>query len=401
MDDPLRTVERPSHGLSRPVRQPPSALELEPGTFAPRRRPWHKEPWIELALAGSPEVIEQAIYFALGCVITALAALAFLPIVWRRALRLTRARLQLQVPLSMQEILAERDQLRAEFAIERMRSEQALEKVRAGKTRDMAVIGRQSLAATAMSGQIASLRKLGKGQDGEVLRLFDELGSAKSELETLRVELRDAHALVERWRDRRDRDAEAHSSLRQDADTKRELVASLESRVAGLEARLSDATHAKEMRESMLRGKLETAVAHSARHESSGVSFQRELEEARLRIHALEEELAAAGLDAQERVKNVKLEHSMQVGRTRDADKTQAETLNSLRAENAALQAELQQLRSAPATGGDADDGGLRAGIHALGLAVARMSRAHPEESRDGEPERRRPVAEPSRIDAL
>ncbi len=373
---------------------------LPGGGFAPCRRPWHKEPWIETALAGSPEVIEQAIYFALGCVVTALAALLFLPIVWRRALRLTRARLQLQVPLSMQEILSERDQLRAEFAIERMRSEQALEKVRAGKTRDMAVIGRQSLAATAMSNQIAALRKLEKSQEGEIRRLLEELATATAEVGALQVELHDAHALVERWRDRRGSDADAHATLRQESDTKRALVASLEARVAGLETRLADATHAREMRESMLRGKLETAVAHSARHESSGVSFQHELEEARLRIHALEEELASAGIDTRDREKNATLERSLLAGRARDTDKAQVETLDSLRAENNALQAALQQLRASPGTGGDADDGGLRAGIHALGLAVAQMGRNPPDAPREDESERRRAV-EPSRIDAL
>ncbi len=343
-------------------------------------------------------MIEQAIYFVLGCVVTALAALLLLPVVWRRALRLTRARLQLQVPLSMQEILAERDQLRAEFAIERMRSEQALEKIRAGKTRDMAVIGRQSLAATAMSDQIAALRKRETAQEGEIRRLTDELATAAAESGALQVELHDAHALVERWRNLRDRDWESHTSLREEVEAKRQLVASLEARVAALEARIADAAHASEMRESMLRGKLETAMAHAARHESSGGSFQRELEESRLRVRALEEQLEASGLDAREREKNIALERSLQAGRSRDADAAQVETLDALKAENAALQTALQQLRAASGTKGETDDGGLRASIHALGLAVARMSRAEAEAG--GEPDRRRSV-ESLPLDAL
>ncbi len=343
-------------------------------------------------------MIEQAIYFALGCIVTALAALLFLPIVWRRALRLTRARLQLQVPLSMQEILAERDQLRAEFAIERMRAEQALEKVRAGKTRDMAVIGRQSLAATAMTDQINALRKLEKSQEAEIRRLIDELAAANAEVGTLQVELHDAHALIERWRNRGDRTAEAQSSLRQDAESKRQLVASLEARIAALETQLADATKAGEMRESMLRGKLETAMAHAARHESRGASSQRELEEARTRIRLLEEQLA---LKDRERAKTMSLERSLQAGQSRDGDKAQVEALETLRAENAALQAALQQLRAAPATMGEESDGGLRAGIHALGLAVARMSRSRPDEAREDEPERLQALVEPSRLDAL
>ena len=337
------------------------------GRFAPCRRPWHKEPWIELALAGSPDVIEQVIYFTLGGIVMALAALGFLPLIWRRALRLTRARLQLQVPLSMQEILAERDQLRAEFAVETMRAEQAIERIRASKTRDMATIGRQSLAATEMAGEIAALRKLERSQDGEIRHLLDDLGTATTEAGAIRVALHDAHALVERWRDRNDRDAEARMALRNESDEARTLAASLEARVAGLETRLSDARHAGEAREVALRGRLEAAMAHSARHEASGLSFRRELDEARLRIHALEEERAETGVDAREREKNATLLRSLQNGRARDADRAHAETLEGLKAENAALQKALQALRDAKAVRGGEDDAGLRAGIHALG----------------------------------
>ncbi len=65
--------------------------------------------------------------FALGFLVAGLVALAFAPAFWRRANRLTRRQLEMQIPLSVQEILAERDQLRAEFAVERCRLEQRTE----------------------------------------------------------------------------------------------------------------------------------------------------------------------------------------------------------------------------------------------------------------------------------
>ncbi|HEY8578608.1 MAG TPA: hypothetical protein VIL72_01885, partial [Beijerinckiaceae bacterium] len=72
-------------------------------------------------------MIEQLMIFALGFLSAGLLSLLFLPAFWRRAMRLSRRRLEMQMPLSMDEIVAERDQLRAEFAAERRRLEQAHE----------------------------------------------------------------------------------------------------------------------------------------------------------------------------------------------------------------------------------------------------------------------------------
>ena len=61
--------------------------------------------------------------------------------------------------------------------------------------------------------------------------------------------------------------------------------------------------------------------------------------------------------------------------KVRGTDRAAAERLEQLRSENAALRGELEAARrDAPAT--DArEDGGLRESIHALGLAVAAMTR--------------------------
>ena len=52
--------------------------------------------------------------FALGFLLCGLLTLLFLPAFWRRAVRLSVRRVEMQMPLSMSEIVAERDQLRAE-----------------------------------------------------------------------------------------------------------------------------------------------------------------------------------------------------------------------------------------------------------------------------------------------
>src|SRR5512136_674294 len=83
-------------------------------------------------------------YFALGFLVAELVTLLFLPAFWRRALRLSMRRLQMLAPMSMEEVIAERDLLRAEFAVRERRLEQEMEAIKASKAYDLAAIGRHA-----------------------------------------------------------------------------------------------------------------------------------------------------------------------------------------------------------------------------------------------------------------
>lgn len=61
--------------------------------------------------------IESIMYFALGLCIAGLLALMIMPAVWRRAVRLTKKRIEAATPMTMAEFRADKDQLRAEFAV--------------------------------------------------------------------------------------------------------------------------------------------------------------------------------------------------------------------------------------------------------------------------------------------
>ena len=87
-------------------------------------------------------MIEQAMYFAFGFLVAALLALMFLPAFWRRAMRLSMRRLQMLAPMSMEEVVAERDLLRAEFAVRERRLEQEMEALQTARANDMAMAGR-------------------------------------------------------------------------------------------------------------------------------------------------------------------------------------------------------------------------------------------------------------------
>jgi chromosome segregation ATPase len=135
--------------------------------------------------------------FALGFLVASLLGLLVLPAVNARAARLARRRAEARLPLSPSEIVAERDFLRAQFAIRERRLERAVEAARAKRHADMVAIGAGTMKAAALGrdleereAQLAEVRT----QKAELERL---LATARDEgttsLATLRA-LEDAHA---------------------------------------------------------------------------------------------------------------------------------------------------------------------------------------------------------------
>ena len=285
-------------------------------------------------------MIEQAIYFALGCIVTGLLALLFTPLLWSRALRLSRKRLQLQVPLSMQEILAERDHLRAAHAVEHLRQEQELARVRAGKDADMIAIGRGTVEAVRLAEEVETFRKLDEAQRHEIALLTSAVAEHKVESSALRRDLAAAHASVETLRGDAEAAVREHARLTEERETHRSGAAAL--------------------------------VARLAEHESAQATIER-----------LEEELASARRERdaeRDRQKGFYLGNSLKGEKDRALERAAADRLDELEAENLALKKTLQgmEVRGTPT-----DDAGLRESIHALGLAVATMWRP----SRDRAPE--------------
>jgi hypothetical protein len=57
--------------------------------------------------------IESMMYFALGALAAALVTLLIMPAIWRRAVRLTKKRIEAATPITLAEFRADKDQLRA------------------------------------------------------------------------------------------------------------------------------------------------------------------------------------------------------------------------------------------------------------------------------------------------
>ena len=89
-------------------------------------------------------MIEPVMYFAIGFLVASLLGLVLVPLIHNRAVRLTMRRLEAATPFSMAEIQAEKDQLRAEFAMSTRRLEMSIEQLKAKTTSQLGELGKKS-----------------------------------------------------------------------------------------------------------------------------------------------------------------------------------------------------------------------------------------------------------------
>lgn len=99
-------------------------------------------------------MVEQIMFFALGAFCAGLISIAVLPAFWRRAERLVRRDLERQLPLSPREIAAERDQLRAIFAVQQTQADLRVEQMQAALGQGEIQVGRHLVTISTMNDEI-------------------------------------------------------------------------------------------------------------------------------------------------------------------------------------------------------------------------------------------------------
>jgi chromosome segregation ATPase len=178
--------------------------------------------------------------FALGFLVSGLLTLMFLPAFWRRALRLSARRLEMQMPLSMAEIVAERDQLRAEFATERRRIEQHSEALVAERARDKGELGRRARLIGALDAELADNRRRVLEQRISLETAERRIADAEGQFAAADKELFDAEGRLDRVSDAAAELDRAYKALTAVAEERRATIAALETRAAGLAMRAED-----------------------------------------------------------------------------------------------------------------------------------------------------------------
>lgn len=327
-------------------------------------------------------------YFALGVLVAGLLALIFLPAFWRRALRLSMRRLQMLMPLSMEEVVAERDLLRAEFAVRERRLEQEMDAVKAARALDLADIGRH--AARVADAEAALKKTEAAMRDMEMqLREAQRVVVERTDL------LSSTELALQEMTERAQRGVERARLLETDKEELGRQTEAQQSRVATHEAKIAD-LHARNTRLQhdlqTTRAELDRAAQEAARVPGLTAEAARlaaELESATAKAAALARELAEsrAARDASDgRHKNDvdHFENALRAARAEARD--HADKLEATRGDLAMLQgavealraerAEMRRAASALSIGGDDahDTAALRAAIVDFGDRVADLA---------------------------
>jgi chromosome segregation ATPase len=221
-------------------------------------------------------MIEPIMYLAIGFLVSMLCGLMIVPLVHNRAVRLTTRRLEAATPLSMAEIQADKDQLRAEFAMSARRLEMSVEQLKNKTTSQLAELGKKSDAINRMkielgekNATIFALEAREKAMK-EQLRATEEEFSAKTEL------LRSAeYALTDKQAELSKINHEL-SDRSMTADSRQVELVAVRAQIEKLKGRVGDAE--KEFSATQARLTQERAESESA---------TRELTEARGRVENL------------------------------------------------------------------------------------------------------------------
>src|SRR5216684_7562554 len=127
-------------------------------------------------------MIEPIMFVGIGFLVAGLLVIGVIPLVHARAERLTTRRLEALTPLSMAEIQADKDQLRAEFAMSTRRLEMSVEQLKAKTTSQLTEIGKKSDAIGRLKLELGEKTASLFALEAKERQLADELHSLQGDI---------------------------------------------------------------------------------------------------------------------------------------------------------------------------------------------------------------------------
>lgn len=142
-------------------------------------------------------MIQSVLFFLLGFLCAGFLALMVAPAVWRRALVLTRKRIEASVPLSPAEIQADKDRLRAEFAMSTRRLEMGQKTLRDKATAQMIEIDRNREQLRQLAAQHAERAKAAAESEARGDELRTDLSRREGQIRQLGDKLAEVERMLE------------------------------------------------------------------------------------------------------------------------------------------------------------------------------------------------------------
>jgi chromosome segregation ATPase len=201
-------------------------------------------------------MIEPIMFIGIGFLVAGLLVIGVIPLVHARSERLTMRKMEALTPLSMAEIQADKDQLRAEFAMSTRRLEMSVEQLKAKTTSQLAEIGKKSDSIGRLKLELGEKTAALFALEIREKQIADELQGVRDELASKGGTLAEAErALADTRAELARATASAHDSsvttnsqhvelvaLRAEAEALKGQIESFEMETQGLQDRLRNKT---------------------------------------------------------------------------------------------------------------------------------------------------------------
>jgi len=317
-------------------------------------------------------MIESIMFFGLGFLVASLLGLIILPFVHQRAVRLTARRLEAATPVSMAEIQADKDQLRAEFAMSTRRLEISVEQLKAKTTSQLAELGKKTDAINRLKMELGEKTATIFALEAREKALKDQLHATEDEFAVKTNALREAERSLADHQDELARlstdldDTSVTSAgqgveivaLKTQIETLQETVATLEQEVKEMEGRLvQERASAKAATEQLAdeRGRVENLGRRVGELEHQLAEQTGEAETLSRRVAELEAQAAAQARElAQREREHDQLKREVEAARRIEADlrgelssfdRRAGAAVEALRAEKAFTESQLERVR--------------------------------------------------------
>ncbi len=285
--------------------------------------------------------MQSSLVFVLGFLSAGFIALIVAPMVWRRAVALTRRRIEASVPLTLTEIQADKDRMRAEFAMATRRLEINFKNFREKAAAQIVEINRNREELKQLMAERTERHEALTRLEVQAGEIRAELRRREDELQVLTEKLEEAENLLER----RATEMEKLGRMYDDASfTASNRQVEITAREGEIERLNNDMATLRSERREIDRRSQEIAAESQAGREALKAEQERAL--------ALEtriERLLATIADRDEKIDRGERE----VTRMRDSVKASTGAEGEFQAQIAALQAEKTKLESEKAETAD------------------------------------------------
>jgi chromosome segregation ATPase len=127
-------------------------------------------------------MIEQIMYFGIGFLVATLVGLLVIPLIHGRAVRLTMRRLAATAPMSMSEIQADKDKLRADFAMSTRRLEASVETLKTKSVDQLTELNKTADTISRLKVELGEKKAAIFALEAHEKALRDQLRAAEEEI---------------------------------------------------------------------------------------------------------------------------------------------------------------------------------------------------------------------------